>query len=108
MTTNKLKLKKGDDVIVISGREKGKKGKIVRVIPEDRRIVIGGVNKMKRHTKPSQAGAGGIVEKEMPMHISNVMLVDPKSGKGSRVGYKTLADGKKVRVARKSGEVING
>jgi large subunit ribosomal protein L24 len=106
--TNKMKLKKGDDVIVISGREKGKQGKIVKVIPDERRVVIGGVNKMKRHTKPSRDGAGGIVEKEMPLHASNVMLVDPKSGKGTRVGFKTLADGKKVRVARKSGEVING
>ncbi len=106
--TNKMKLKKGDDVIVISGREKGKQGKIVKVIPDERRVIIGGVNKMKRHTKPSREGAGGIVEKEMPLHASNVMLVDPKSGKGTRVGFKTLADGKKVRVARKSGEVING
>lgn len=105
---NKMKLKKGDDVIVISGKEKGKKGKIVKVIPEDRRVIIGGINKMKRHTKPSREGAGGIVEKEASIHASNVMLLDPKSGKGTRVGYKTLADGKKVRVARKSGEVING
>jgi len=106
--TNKMKLKKGDDVIVISGREKGKQGKIVKVIPDARRVIIGGVNKVKRHSKPSKEGAGGIVEKEASLHASNVMLIDPKSGKGTRVGYKTLADGKKVRVARKSGEVING
>jgi large subunit ribosomal protein L24 len=105
---NKMKLKKGDDVIVISGKEKGKQGKIVKVIPEARRVIIGGVNKVKRHSKPSKEGAGGIVEKEASIHASNVMLLDPKSGKGTRVGYKTLADGKKVRVARKSGEVING
>jgi len=105
---NKLKLKKGDEVLVISGKEKGKKGKIIRVIPSDLRVVVGGVNKVKRHTKPSKTGAGGIVEKEASLHVSNVMLVDPKTGKGTRVGYKTLADGKKVRVARKSGEVING
>lgn len=105
---NKLKLKKGDEVIVIAGRDKGKKGSIIKVIPAERRVIVGGVNKVKRHSKPSKAGAGGIVEKEAPLHASNVMLVDPKTGKGSRVGYKTLADGKKVRVARKSGEVING
>jgi large subunit ribosomal protein L24 len=103
-----MKLKKGDDVIVISGREKGKTGKIVKVIPDARRVIVGGVNKVKRHSKPSKTGAGGIVEKEASLHASNVMLVDPKSGKGTRVGYKTLADGKKVRVARKSGEVLNG
>lgn len=106
--TNKLKLKKGDEVLVISGKEKGKKGKIVKVIPAERRVVVEGVNKVKRHTKPSRMSAGGIVEKEASLHASNVMLVDPKTGKGTRVGYKTLADGKKVRVARKSGEVING
>lgn len=105
---NKLKLKKGDEVIVIAGKEKGKKGKIVKVIPSERRVIVDGVNKMKRHTKPSRTGAGGIVEKEAPLHASNVMLLDPKTGKGTRVGYKTLADGKKVRVARKSGEVVNG
>lgn len=106
--TNKMKLKKGDDVIVIAGREKGKQGKIVKVIPDERRVIVGGVNKVKRHSKPSREGAGGIVEKEAPLHVSNVMLLDPKSGKGTRVGFKTLADGKKVRVARKSGEVVNG
>lgn len=105
---NKLKLKKGDEVIVIAGRDKGKKGSIIKVIPEKLRVIVGGVNKVKRHSKPSKAGAGGIIEKEAPLHVSNVMLVDPKTGKGTRVGYKTLADGKKVRVARKSGEVING
>ena len=105
---NKLKLKKGDDVIVIAGREKGKKGKIIKVIPNESRVIIGDVNKMKRHTKPSRTGAGGIVEKEAPLHVSNVMLVDPKTGKGSRVGYKKLEDGTKARVARKSGEVVNG
>lgn len=104
----KLKLKKGDNVIVIAGKDKGKKGAIIKVIPDRLRVIVGGVNKVKRHTKPSQAGAGGIVEKEASLHISNVMLADPKSGKGTRVGYKTLADGKKVRVAKKSGEVING
>src|SRR4051812_17469577 len=105
---NKLKVKKGDNVIVISGKEKGKKGTIIKVIPDRLRVIVGGVNKVKRHSKPSKTGAGGIVEKEASLHVSNVALVDPKGGKATRVGYKILADGKKVRVAKKSGEVING
>ncbi len=103
-----MKIKKGDEVIVIAGKEKGKKGQIIKVMPEERRVIVGGINKMKRHTKASRNAAGGIIEKEAPLHASKVMLVDPKTGKGTRVGYKMLADGKKVRVARKSGEVING
>ena len=105
---NKLKVKKGDEVIVIAGKDKGKKGKIVKVIPEDRRVIVDGVNMVKRHSKPSRTGGGGIVEKAASLHVSNVMLIDPKSGKGTRVGYKNLQDGTKVRVARRSGEVING
>jgi large subunit ribosomal protein L24 len=105
---NKLKVKKGDEVIVIAGKEKGKKGTIIRVIPDERRVVVGGLNKMKRHAKPSRTSAGGIVEIESPLHVSNVALADPKSGKPTRVGYKTQADGSKVRVAKRSGEVING
>jgi len=104
----KFKVKKGDEVIVIAGKEKGKKGKIVKVITEDSRVVVGGINMVKRNTKPSRTGAGGIVEKEASLHVSNVALVDPKSGKGTRVGFKNLADGRKVRVAKRSGEVING
>lgn len=103
-----MKLKKGDDVVVIAGKDKGKQGKILKVIPAERRVIVGGVNKVKRHSKPSKTGAGGIVEKEAALSASNVMLLDPKTGKGTRVGYKTLEDGKKVRVARKSGEVVNG
>lgn len=105
---NKLKVKKGDEVVVIAGKDKGKKGKIVKVIPDESRVIVDGINMIKRHTKPSRTSAGGIVAKASPLHVSNVMLLDPKSGKGTRVGYKTLQDGKKVRVARKSGEVING
>ena len=104
----KFKVKKGDEVVVIAGKDKGKKGKIVEVITDKARVVVGGVNMTKRHTKPSRVAAGGIVEKEASLHVSNVALVDPKSGKGSRVGYKTLEDGRKVRVAKRSGEVING
>ncbi len=105
---NKFKVKKGDEVIVIAGKDKGKKGTILKVITEDRRVIVGGVNKVKRHSKPSKTGVGGIVEKEASLHVSNVMLVDPKSGKGTRVGYKNLEDGSKVRFAKGSGEVING
>lgn len=105
---NKLKVKKGDEVIVIAGKEKGKKGTILKVIPDERRVIVSGLNKIKRHQKPSRTGGGGIVEKEAPLHVSNVALIDPKSGKGTRVGYKTLQDGSKTRVARRSGEVING
>ena len=104
----KFKVKKGDDVIVITGKEKGKKGKIVKVITDQARVVIGGVNMVKRHTKASRTEAGGIVEKEASLHVSNVALVDPKSGKATRVGYKIQEDGTKVRVAKRSKEVING
>lgn len=104
----KFKVKKGDEVLVIAGKEKGKKGKIVKVLTEESRVIVGGVNMVKRHTKPSRTGGGGIVEKEASLHVSNVQLVDPKTGKGTRVGFKTLQDGNKVRVAKRSGEVING
>ncbi len=105
---NKFKVKKGDEVIVIAGKDKGKKGTILKIITDERRVIVSGVNKVKRHTKPSRTGAGGIVEKEASLHVSNVMLVDTKTGKGTRVGYKTLENGTKARVAKRSGEVING
>jgi len=105
---NKLKVKKGDEIIVLAGKDKGKKGKIVKVIPDELRVIVDGINMVKRHEKPSRTSAGGIVAKAAPLHVSNVALVDPKSGKSTRVGFKILQDGKKVRVARRSGEVING
>ena len=103
------RIRKGDEVVVIAGKDKGKKGKIIRVIVEDRRVVVEGINKIKRHQKPNPQRqiAGGIVEMESPMHVSNVALADPKSGKPTRVGYK-IDKGNKVRIARRSGEVING
>ena len=104
----KYKVKKGDEVVVIAGKDKGKKGKITKVITDKARVVVGGVNMIKRHAKASRTEAGGIVEKEASLHVSNVALLDPKSGKATRVGYKTLEDGSKVRVAKRSGEVING
>ena len=104
----KLKIKKGDKVIVTTGKDRGKQGEVVRMIPTENRAVVRGVNLAKRHTKQTAAQEGGIVSKEMPIHVSNLALRDPKDGKPTRVGYKTLADGKKVRVAKRSGEVIDG
>ncbi|MBC9208501.1 50S ribosomal protein L24 [Roseomonas aerophila] len=102
------KIKKGDQVQVLTGKDKGKKGEVLRVLPADGRAVVQGVNVVKRHTKPKSAGQeGGIVEKEATIDLSNLALLDPKSGKPTRVGFKVLEDGKKVRVARPSGEVID-
>lgn len=104
------KLKKGDEVIVIAGKDKGKKGSILRVVTDTNRLVVSGVNMVKRHQKADRANAGGIVMKESTIHASNVMLVDPKEGKPSRVGFKLVGKGeeqKKVRFAKRSGEVVN-
>jgi len=103
----KLKIKKGDEVVVLSGRDRGKKGEVLRVLPKESRVVVQGVNVVKRHSRPKPGAAGGIVEKEAALHVSNVALTDPKDGRPTRVGYKLLADGRKVRVARRSGEVID-
>lgn len=102
----KLKIKKGDQVVVLSGDDKGKTGEVVKSMPKEGKVVVQGVNLVKRHTKPSQTTPGGIVTKEAPINVSNVAIVDPKSGKASKIGYKEV-DGNKVRVARKSGEVID-
>ncbi len=104
----KLKIRKGDKVVVITGKDKGRQGEVVRTIPSENRAVVRGVNVAKRHQKQTAAQEGGIVSKEMPIHVSNLALRDPKDGKPTRVGFKTLADGKKVRVAKRSGEVIDG
>ena len=104
----KLKIRKGDKVIVTTGKDKGKQGEVIRTIPSENRAVVRGVNVAKRHQKQTAAQEGGIVSKELPIHVSNLALRDPKDGKPTRVGYKTLADGKKVRVAKRSGEVIDG
>jgi large subunit ribosomal protein L24 len=103
----KLKIKKGDNVVVVAGRDKGRTGEVLRVIPAERRAVVQGVNMVKRHTKPQMGNPGGIVEKELALHISNIAHVDPASGKPTRIGYRVLDDGRKVRVARRSGEVID-
>lgn len=103
----KLKIRKGDTVTVVAGREKGRTGEVLRTVPERRRVVVQGVNMVKRHTKPSPASPGGVVEKEAAIDISNVALVDPGDGKPTRVGFRVLEDGRKVRYARRSGEVID-
>ena len=103
----KLKIKKGDTVVVLTGKDKGSKGEVTQVLPEERRVVVQGVNISTRHIKPSQTNPqGGLTKAEHPIHISNVALADPKTGKPSRVGYKVLKDGTKTRVARKSGETV--
>jgi large subunit ribosomal protein L24 len=102
------KIKKGDTVVVLSGKDKGKTGEVTRAMPKDGKVVVQGVNIATRHKKPSQSDPQGGLEKvEAPMHVSKVAIADPKSGKASRVRFETR-DGKKVRVAVKSGEVING
>lgn len=101
----KIRLKKGDEVIVISGKDKGKIGKILKVLRDKDRVIVEGVAVAKRHTKPSQANPqGGIIDKEMPIHVSNVMAYDAKNKKGSRLGYVISEDGVKTRILRTSGE----
>lgn len=105
--TTKLKIKKGDKVFVRTGQDKGKTGEVLRVIPAECRVVVKGINVRQKHKKPSQSGPGGIDKIELPIHVSNVALIDPKTNKPTRVGFKALKGDKKVRVARKSGEVID-
>ncbi len=104
----KPKIRKGDKVVVVAGKDKGKQGEVVRMLPSENRAVVRGVNVVKRHTRQTAAQEGGIIAKEMPIQISNLALRDPKDGKPTRVGYKFLADGKKVRFAKRSGEMIDG
>ena len=106
MIKNKIKLKKGDEVIVITGKDKGKKGKIVKVIPEIRKVIVSDVNKYKKHQKPGNNEPGGIIEKDMPIHISNVAFFDAQLNKGVRVGFSSNKDGKKIRINKKSGKEI--
>ena len=100
-------IRKGDRVVVTTGRDKGKKGEVLKVFPKDDRALVAGVNVVKRHQRQTQTQQGGIVNKESSIHLSNLAHVDPKSGKATRVGFKTLNDGRKVRFAKKSGEVID-
>ena len=101
------KIKKGDQVVVLSGRDKGRTGEVVKTLPAANRVVVSGINKVKRHTAPSNNSAGGIIEKEMSIHVSNIAHVNPKDQKPTRVGFKTLDDGRKVRFSKRSGEVID-
>lgn len=104
---NKLHVKKDDTVIVITGKDKGKKGRILEAYPRLNRVLVEGVNMVKKHARPSQENPqGGILTQEAPIHVSNVMLIDPKSGKPTRIGYK-VEDGKKIRIAKRSGEAID-
>jgi large subunit ribosomal protein L24 len=102
----KLKIKKGDKVVVITGRDKGKTGEVLKVLPKDERLIVTGVHMVKRHTRPAAGNAGGIMDKEGTIHISNVAHIDPKTDKPTRVGFKSLEDGTKVRFAKRSGETI--
>ena len=101
-----MKIKKGDKVIVITGKDKGKTGEVLKAMPKDCKVLVSGVNVSKRHQKPSQENAGGIVSKEMPIHVSNVALIDPKDGKATSVRT-SEKDGRKVRIAKRSGEAID-
>jgi len=101
------KIKKGDKVVVIAGRDQGKRGEVLKSFPSENRVVVQGVNVVKRHQRPTQMSQGGIVEKEAPIHVSNVLHEDPKDGTPTRVGFKVLEDGRKVRFAKRSGEVID-
>ncbi|SRR6266436_7280294 len=101
------KVKKGDRVIVTAGRDKGKRGEVLRVYRDDERVLVSGVNVVKRHQKQSARAQGGIVSKESPVHLSKIAHVDPKTGDATRIGFKILGDGRMVRFAKKSGEVLD-
>lgn len=103
----KFRIRRGDQVTVLAGKDKGKRGEVLRVLRDRDRVLVRGVNIVKRHTRPSQATTGGIVEREAAIHISNVAHVDPKTNGPTRVGYRFLEDGRKVRFAKRSGEVID-
>ncbi|HEY5225865.1 MAG TPA: 50S ribosomal protein L24 [Methylovirgula sp.] len=102
------KIKKGDKVVVLAGRDKGRSGEVLRVMPKADRAVVSGVNVVKRHQRQTVKQEAGIVSKEATIHLSNLAIADPKDGKATRVGFKILDDGRKVRVAKNSGELIDG
>ncbi len=102
------KIKKGDRVVVLAGRDKGRSGEVVRVQPKEARAIVRGVNTVKRHQKQTAKQEAGIITKEAPIHLSNLAIADPKNGKPTRVGFKILTDGRKVRFAKRSGELIDG
>ena len=102
------KIKKGDKVVVLAGRDKGRKGEVTLVLPKDGKALVSGVNLVKRHQKQSQSQEGGIISKEAAIQLSNIAIADPKDGKPTRVGFKILDDGRKVRFAKRSGDLIDG
>ena len=102
------KIKKGDKVVVLAGRDKGRSGEVLRVIPKEERAIVRGINLVKRHQRQTASQEAGIVSKEATVHLSNLAFADPKDGKPTRVGFKVLDDGRKVRVAKRSGEIIDG
>ncbi len=102
-----MKLKVGDKVVVIAGKDKGKEGNIIKTLRSENKVVVEGVNKVKKHIKPTGNEAGSIVEMEAPLHASNVMIIDPKTKKGTRIGHTTDKEGKKIRVSRKSNEKLD-
>ena len=101
------KIKKGDKVVVLTGRDKGRTGEVVQVMPKEERALVRGVNFVKRHQRQTMNQEGGIIQKEAPIHLSNLALADPKDGKPTRVGFKVLDDGRKVRFAKRSGDLID-
>jgi large subunit ribosomal protein L24 len=102
------KIKKGDKVVILTGRDKGKTGEVLQVMPKEERALVRGVNLVKRHQRQSASQEGGIISKEAPIHLSNLAYADPKDGEATRVGFKVLEDGRKVRFAKRSGELIDG
>ena len=102
------KIKKGDKVVVLAGRDRGRNGEVIRMFPTEQRALVRGVNMVKRHQKQSAQSEGGIISKEAPIHLSNLAIADPKDGKATRVGFKFLDDGRKVRFAKRSGDLIDG
>ena len=102
------KIRKGDKVVVITGRDKGRSGEVVRVMPAEERAIVRGVNMVKRHQRQTMQSEGGIINKEASVHLSNLALTDPKDGKPTRVGFKVLEDGRKVRFSKRSGDLIDG
>ena len=102
------KIKKGDSVVVTTGRDKGRTGEVLQVMPKESRAVVRGINLVKRHQKQTQSQEAGIISKEAPIHLSNLLIADPRDGKPSRVGFKILEDGRKVRFAKLSGDLIDG
>ena len=102
------KIKKGDKVVVLTGRDRGRNGEVIRMFPEEQRALVRGINMVKRHQKQTAQSEGGIISREASIHVSNIAIADPKDGKATRVGFKVLEDGRKVRFAKRSGDLIDG